>query len=159
MLRPMVKLSISKKLLSKLDWNFPEFEKQLMLYRAAPRPDGFAPSELFLARKLRTNLPLPPGAYSLNVSRAVDAGNNRLSNFTHLQDKSGGQPLEEVPVGSDVAVYNYSQSMPHWASRGKVVATEQKCVKRQHQVCCSIVWWPNSAMAKALKNQRRCGPA
>ena len=116
---------ISKKLLSKLDWNFPEFEKQLMHYRAAPRPDGFAPSELFLARKLRTNLPLPPGAYSLNVSRAVDAGNNRLSNFTHLQDKSGGRPLEEVPVGSDVAVYNYSQSMPRWSSRGKVVATER----------------------------------
>ena len=116
-----------KLLLSKLDWNYKEFSQQLAYYNAIPKADsGISPSEMFLARQIRLGLPGLPEAFSINAPKAIKGGHERLKSILSYQQSNNGQPLEDIPVGTKVAIYNFKPSPPRWTARGTVVMQDRK---------------------------------
>ena len=50
-------VKVAKTLLDKVNANMAQFFEHLSSWRNTPRPDGFAPSDLFFGRRLRSQLP------------------------------------------------------------------------------------------------------
>ena len=50
-------VKVAKRLVQKLDANMRHFHSHLFAWRNTPRPDGFAPADLFFGRRLRSALP------------------------------------------------------------------------------------------------------
>ena len=118
-------VAICKTLLSKLNWDFDEFSKQLGYYRTMPRANNQpSASSIFLARELRFNLPKLPGSYALNVPKAINACNERLKYISSTQERFLGSPLRDINIGELCAIYSFGKS-PCWTLRGTVVYRER----------------------------------
>ena len=119
-------VAICKTLLSKLNWDFDEFSKQLGYYRTMPRANNQpSASSIFLARELRFNLPKLPGSYALNVPKAIDACNERLKYISSTQERFPGSPLRDIQIGELCAIYSFGKS-PCWTLRGTVIYRERQ---------------------------------
>ena len=115
-----------KLLLGKCGYNFEEFNKSLAVFNSFPKGNSPSSAELFLGRKIRTNLPLLPGSYNLDTKIAWEGGNKCLKNIKSFQAQKPGTPLASLPVGTRVAIYNYGSKAPRFQSRGTVVRLDRK---------------------------------
>ena len=115
-----------KLLLGKCGYNFEEFNKSLAVFNSFPKGTGPSSAELFLGRRIRTNLPLLPGSYNLDTKIAWEGGNKRLKSIKLFQSQKPGTPLASLPIGTRVAVYNYGSKAPRFQSRGIVVRQDRK---------------------------------
>jgi hypothetical protein len=110
-----------KKLLLKCIAEDEDYQEALLEFRNCPRADGYSPAQLMFGRRMRTRLPVIPGALA-SVDKA--AGKEaREETSAKARDRSAGRPAaEEFGVRDKVIIQDKKGA---WSLRGEVLSRRQ----------------------------------
>ena len=93
-----------KYLLIKCNEDFHEFQSCLQEWRNTPTHTGYAPTQLFLCRRMRGKLPVLPELCLIDAEKATIGAEERKKAHIKLCEEQGGRELKPLLPGQRVLV-------------------------------------------------------
>ena len=100
-------VKIAKDLMEKVGGDWIKFDEALASRRDVPNATGYTPSEIFLARRSRVNLPILPGKTSLNTKAAELGAAARKEMREKEYNKRSFKNLRQLEVNEKVHVQSH----------------------------------------------------
>ena len=100
-------VKIAKELMDKVGGNWTKFDEALASRRDVPNATGYAPSEIFLARRSRVNLPILPGKTGLNPKAAELGAAARKEMREKEYQKRSSRHLRPLKINEKVHVQSH----------------------------------------------------
>ena len=112
-----------KYLLLKLGENWEDFQYALQEWRNTPSHTGYAPSQIFLNRVLRTKLPVLPELCHVSIDNAALGATAKKVALKAKAEKLGGKELKPLVPGQRVLVQQLKGigRKPRWDNSGTIV--------------------------------------
>ena len=116
-----------KYLLMKCNEDFHEFQSCLQEWRNTPSHTGFAPSQLFICRRMRCKLPVLPELCLIDAEKAIIGAEERKKAHKKLCEEQGGRELKPLLPGQRVLVQQLRGvgKKPRWDNAGTVVSQNE----------------------------------
>jgi transposase InsO family protein len=113
-----------KHLLIKVEEKEPQFQLALQAYRNTPSHTGYSPSQLFLCRPTRSDIPILPEMLEINPENAILGNQEREKQHQKLCDQKSGKELPQLEPGDRVLVQQLRGigKRPRWDNAATVIS-------------------------------------